>query len=338
MPVSRATARRSAILTLAAFTAFLTYIISPDVTLAQLTSNRNVAILPFICEPADSLLANLLQKRFLAGIRASAFLIVMDSDEIRQSLQETQVTDVLKSGHAMGEYAEETNSAFVIGGVVRREESGGLSVSIIVYGQDDSEIISVESGTYPDEVSALAGVESIARKLSHPRNLTPSDTSFFYSLFLPGSGQISRGRWEHAALSIGLLSAAIVYGLRTPAPDPYTIPEGHFREEWDQDTRIWSFYVGGTEVDWIEYDKAYKAALAHAGRASKQRRAVENRRRRAVGYIIGAWMFNLLDTLLISRRNVDGGPFFDQVESAIVADPQTLRLGIRFSIRLPFRN
>lgn len=321
---------------LVVFATLLIQIVGPDAALAQLTSDRNVAILPFISEPADSLLAHHLYQRFLAGIRPSAFLIVMDSDVIHQSLQETQASDVVRSGHAMSVYAERNNSAFVIGGVVRREASREIKISTVIYGKDDNKIISVESRTYPDEVSALAGVESLARELSHPRNLTPSDTSFFYSLLLPGSGQISRGEWGHAALSIGLLSAAIIYSLGIPDPDPYTIPQGYLRQEWDYVTRKWSFYVGGIEVDWIEYDKAYISAHARAGRAADQRRAVQSRKSRAVKYILGAWIFNLIDTLLISRREVDGKPFFDQVESAIKVYPQTSRLGIRFSIRLPF--
>lgn len=327
---------RCVFMALAAFMASLIQMGHPNVALAQLTSNRNVAVLPFVSNPADSTLAQHLYRRFMAQMRSGAFLKVMEADGIRQSLGETDVSDVLKSGHTMGEYAESTNSAFVIGGVIQREASGAVMVTIAVYGQDDSEILMMESRMYTDEASALTGIESLAKKISHPKNLTSYDTAFFYSLLMPGAGQISRGKWGHAALSVGLLSAAVMYGLSTPTPDHYVIPHGRYREEWDEAAYKWRFYVGGTEVNWIEYEIANDADRAHASRALNERRAAERRRERAVGFVIGAWIFNLIDTLLISRRNVEGKPFFDQVESAISVYPQTSQLGIGFTIRFYF--
>jgi len=146
-------------------------------------------------------------------------------------------------------------------------------------------------------------------------------------------GQLNQGEPLHAALSAGVVLAAILYGTTTPSPD-------QFRLDWDsyQAVQVWGtneyrFMIHETEVSEEEFYTRLSADRIRNIRAIDQRRAVEKRQKRAGYLLAGAYIFNLFDTLVLTRRKVNTGPFFMSLEA--VSDSGTeprlqVRLGIRF--------
>ena len=63
---------------------------------------------------------------------------------------------------------------------------------------------------------------------------------------------------------------------------------------------------------------------------------MEKRQKRASYFVAGAYLFNLIDTLVLTRRKVDTGPFFTRLSAVTDASPTgpspglQLQLGIRF--------
>ena len=72
-------------------------------------------------------------------------------------------------------------------------------------------------------------------------------------------------------------------------------------------------------------------------RALKQRQMVEKRRKRAGYFIAGAYLFNLIDTLALTRRKVETDPFFIQLESVVDPSRTGYHPGVRLTLGIRFR-
>lgn len=302
---------------------------------AQLTSSRKVTVLPFLSSPADSTLARQLYRDFLGSIQAARrnLMIPGESETIR-SLDREPIGSLVTSTGSLSSFSDRTGSAFVIGSALRRLPDGGVEVGTMVYGKEDQSLRAVEMRRFDDPDAAVRGVVALAEHIAHPRNLSPSDTPFFYSLLLPGAGQASLGRWDHAILSLGFVAGSVVYGLSTPDADLFAIDHNYYRERWDYAAQQYRYYLGQVEVTEEEFNAVFAVAQDHARRALSERRARAVRKRRATAMVAAAWVLNIADTLFLTRRRVDGRPFFTLTDSITgrTGPVPDLQLGLRFTL------
>ncbi len=206
----------------------------------------------------------------------------------------------------------------------------------MLFSREEQSIHAVESGRYADEEGVVAGITALARILTHPRNYAPADTAFFYSLILPGMGQLNQGEPLHAAVSAGVVLAALLYRATTPDPDQYRLNWEMYQAVLPWGANEYQFEISGIEVTEEEFYARLTPDRRRNIRALAQRRSVEKRLKRAGYLIAGAYLFNLVDTLALTRRKVETGPFFMRLEA--VSDGSRpgndlrmqLRLGIRF--------
>jgi hypothetical protein len=70
----------------------------------------------------------------------------------------------------------------------------------------------------------------MARQIARPRVLTPSDTPIFYSMIVPGIGQIMLERPLHGLFCAGLFTAAW-FSHRDPDPPLHPAMLGRYRKE-----------------------------------------------------------------------------------------------------------
>jgi len=297
----------------------------PRVGWAQTPTSQPVRVLPAFCAPADSGFAVLLQRRFVTGIRPSQFLHLLSLKEVTATVRADELRRTIGSVAGMREYSDLHPAGFLIGTVIGRDDEGNIALSTALYGYEEETLLAVRSQAFADTAQALARIHLLARELTHPRNFSLGDEAFFYSLILPGSGQAHLGKWAHAALSAGLVGVAVLYGVTTPEPDQYRLPDYYFKQVWEY-SEGWRFFVAGQEVSHDEYFDAYQVAVLHKDRAERQR---EDR------LTFLAWLFNLADTLLVSRPGVDGTPFFDLVASVQTRTPLEPESDIRFHLCIP---
>lgn len=303
-------------------------------TCGQLTSSSKVTVLPFLSGPADSTLADEVRTGFLLGLRPGLGLRIEATGA--QDLRGPHLKEMLASANALGDYSQDSGSAFLVGGVVHRTPDGGLEVASVVYGQDDQAIRAVVVQTIPQGSPGNAGNE-LGRRLSQPRYFSPADTPFFYSLLVPGAGQLSMGYPGHALAAVVMVAAPLAYGLATPDPDPFVIDFGYYVRRWNYITRDYDYYLGGDQVSESIYLEALGIAQDHARAAASERDAAKTRRRVATGLAVLGYVLNVADTLFLSRRRVDASPFFeilDRIELDWSASgPVTARAGLRIPIR-----
>jgi hypothetical protein len=299
---------------------------------AQLTSSRYIAVLPFQSSAADSTLAAELYRSFLAGVRPGSFLRLLPPESVDRAVGEGGVRGVLASAWTLQDYASRSGSAFIIGSVVSRTDEGGIELTSAVYAQDDGKVIRVSSQDYGSTGEALAGMDGFARRMSHPRNLTSTDTAFFYSVIVPGLGQLSQGKWKHALASVSLVGLAALYAVTTPDATIYTVPAGRFVIDWDSGLQRWIYTVGGVEYERETFYTVRYDEMRRAERSRRQQRDAETRRDRAKALLVGAWILNVFDTLYLAGRPVDTTRFF-QLVSELEPDQDG---PLRFSLRLHF--
>jgi hypothetical protein len=282
---------------------------------AQLTSSRTAAFLPFISAPRDSLLAREIFDRFLGAIRPSATVHRLTEEETVRSLRDRAISDVVNSPTDIARFAYDGGHAFVVAGLVERPSRGGLNLAALVYVQDDQSFRISETRWFSDEATARAGTPDLARTISHPRNFTPSDTAFFYSLIAPGAGQFSLGRWKHGLFFSGMAATSLVYMVTTPEPDRFEVSPEDFRRQYDWRDQSYHYFAFGREVTYAEYDAMFREAQVHSTRAREERRRAKVRRNRGTALLIGTWLVNIVDTLLLSQNEANTGPFFSLVQS-----------------------
>lgn len=252
---------------------FICIIALPLKAEGQITSGRLVAALPFTAKLQDRALAADLYNHFIAEIEyrlPQSGLLLRDG---RFSVEESRVARILSNPNALLAYATTSGALFIISGAVMQVFEGGILVSVVLYSVDDQRILANESQIYADADAAYAGVKRTALKFCNPSRLTPSDTAVFYSLIIPGLGQLVLNEPLHAAFCAGLVAAAAVSGY---GPYPYNAN----REELE--------------------------------------RIMAERRKKRISLLVLAWLVNLADTVILSKRKVaqvDARPFFSLIET-----------------------
>jgi hypothetical protein len=293
-----------------------------------------VSVLPFLSAPGDSALARELYAGFLNGLRTSPSLHYVTGVEMERQLFDNSVLDVVGTPSGISRFAGQSASTAVIGGVLQRPESGGVELALVVYIQDEQDFSAVENKWFPDEQTALAGSADLGRAVSHPKNLTSADTAFFYSMFLPGAGQISVGRWDHGLFFTGLTAAALFYRASAPKPDWFELKPNDFRSTWNWEDQRYHHFAFGKEVTWTEYEVMLADAQARNSEAKKSRAEAQSWKKRGTVILLGSWLLNIVDALLVSHRNPDTGRFFSLAESvSIEPRPDRITLQVTWPIR-----
>ena len=280
-----------------------------------------------------------LADRLTAGLRSAVRLTngqrLSTPEEIASQLGRSSVRTVLSSVSELFEFSELGGTPFIIGGRAQILDDGRIEVSVMLFSREEKAVHAVESAIFSDEEAAVAGISALTFELTHPRNYSPADTAFFYSLILPGMGQLNQGEPLHAALSAGAVLAAILYGTTTPRPDQYRLNWDSYQAVPVWGTDVYRFMIYDTEVSEEEFYTRLTADRIRNMRAIDQRRMVENRRKRTGYLLAGAYILNLFDTLILTRRKVDTGSFFTRLE--LVPDLASPNIDPRLQVRLVVR-
>ncbi|MFC1529871.1 hypothetical protein ACFL6R_04040, partial [Gemmatimonadota bacterium] len=185
----------------------------------QFTSSRVVVVLPLFAPPSDSLLPAELLESVLAVIQPA-----VSRRGVRVTLEGQNLSRRELAGHCsrpieMEAYAQRAGAAFLVSGGYTRQPTGDYQAALILFGVDDRTVIAAESRSFSSEAGIRAGIRDMARAISRPRVLTPSDTPIIYSMVIPGIGQLMVGKPLHAIVFGGLVVRAITKTPEVPRPE-----------------------------------------------------------------------------------------------------------------------
>ncbi len=219
---------------------------------AQLTSSRSVAVLPLVAASPDSALAADLDLRLIEAIRPPILRRGLLLELVGRDLQPRQIARMMSRTMQMADYARDVGAAFLLGGSVYRTTDGDLLLTLSLYGADDRKYIASDWRAIADDDSAAIILTDMAGRICRPRVLTPADTPIFYSIFLPGSGQIMMGQPIHGVFCAGLfVSAFFSHRDRDPPIRQALLPryrEEQKRKRLNQIVKAWLINVADTVV------------------------------------------------------------------------------------------
>ncbi|MFC1627641.1 hypothetical protein ACFL3H_00835 [Gemmatimonadota bacterium] len=302
---------------------------------AQVGSIEQVVVLPVSVPDGRNDLSDRLTDELRSGVRHSAFQRLSTPEEVAQQLDGRSAGSVMKSVSKLLEFSEFRGTAFIIAGVASVLDDGSIEVSILLFSRSEKAIHAIKSASFSDEDEAVTGIRTLAFELTHPKNFAPVDTAFFYSLIIPGMGQLNQGEPLHAAVSAGFVLAAILYGVATPSHNSFNLDWASYRADPIYGTDQYRFTIHDTDVSEEEFYRRLSADRQRNTRAYLQRIEVKQRRKRANIFLAGAYLFNLVDTMILTRRELDTGPFFMRLEA--VSDPALPYTDPRFQVRVGIR-
>ncbi len=197
----------------------LLLLITPSRISAQLTSSRTVAVLPIVASSSDSALSAHLYESLVTTMQPFVLRRGVQLTLTGQGMTRRELISSCSRPIEMDAYAQKVGAAFLVGGGVSQRPSGEYLVSLILYGVDDRTIIAAESHSFSNAYEVREGIVNMARAISRPRILTPSDTPIMYSMFIPGTGQLMMGKPLHAIVFAGLCVRAITREPDIPRPE-----------------------------------------------------------------------------------------------------------------------
>ncbi len=163
----------------------------------QFTSSRVVTVLPLIAPPSDSLLPIQLLESIVAVIQPAVSRRGVRVTLEGQDLSRRELLQHCARPIEMEAFAQKAGAAFLVGGGYTRQPTGEYQVSLILFGVDDRTIIAAESHSYSSEAGIRAGIIDMARAISRPRVLTPSDTPIIYSVkAITKAPHVPRPDWD----------------------------------------------------------------------------------------------------------------------------------------------
>ncbi|MFO7769170.1 MAG: hypothetical protein R6W82_09500 [bacterium] len=304
--------------------------------LAQTGVDRNVALLPFLSSTADSTFAAEYSAAFRSGIRRGNWLRLMEEEDGGGPEDLGSLRKTLRSPGSLREYLTTRSSSFLITGVMTREPGGRVEVSSIVYSREEGAVVGLEKRSYPDEEAAREDAPRLGSALSHPSRFVTGDTAFFYSMILPGAGQLSRGRPGWALVSAGLVVGSFVYRNSLPDGDPFRFDSSRFQDYREvRDGRFqYVFLVDGEEVTQEYYEQKVREDRAHSATAMLDRRRAAAKKGEASLFVLGAYVFNIMNTLFLSGREADDGQAFFSLIKSFEQTPSGLSARAGFQFRL----
>lgn len=296
---------------------------------------QHVLFLPFVAEESEQSLSEELYSGLLSSIHLPPGKVLVEQDRIDLLLAEQQPSEILASEAQIDAFATDTGAAIVIGGKVRKTETGQIEVSILVYSREDRQILNVENYIYEDEEGIRNGIEDIGSDLSRARNFSGADSSFFISLLIPGLGQLQKQEPLHALVSAGLVGGALIYGLSIPKADGFEFDRDNFVASPDYATTTYRHFIRGVEVTTEEFFSTVDEDWKHHLVSKAGRRAEKIRKKRATGLFITAYLINVADTLFLTRKKLDTSPFFLSLKAVPILEDSgaTHTLQIGFGLR-----
>jgi|GEM_PF-1051422 len=293
---------------------------------------EHILVLPPVTAGLDSQLIGDLHAALRTGTRVFPSQRLLDTVVTRERLGSRPVRRILSSRTELREFAESSGARFVIGSIFNGSPSGQVEVSLLLYSISEDEIREVQYGDWA-AAEAASGTRELARELTHPRYYSPSDTPFFYSLFVPGLGQFQQGAYAHAAVSSGLVLGALIYQSLIPRPDNFRLDWENYHVQRIADTNEYLYMIGSRVYPEEEFYEILSEARRHNIRAERERREAKISRRQASHLLVGAYIFNLLDTLVLTRRRIDTRSFFLNLEA--LPGPGTGGTGLQLRLRIP---
>ncbi len=175
---------------------------------AQMTSSRSVAVLPLVASSSDSALAAVLDQRLIETITPALQRRGLQLELVGQDRTPRQIARLITQPMDLQKFTRSHEAAFLIGGGLHRLPEGDLLATLILFCLDERKIIASEWQTFSTTEEAVAGIREMADQIARPRTLTPTDTPIFYSMVVPGMGQLMVEQPVHAIACAGLFTAA----------------------------------------------------------------------------------------------------------------------------------
>ncbi len=301
----------------------------------QIRQLKSVAVLPFSAESGTEALADEIFTYLCAHLKMSSGYILVSSEEVGQRLDREPVGHIIRSVQNLLDFTVQAGFDYIVAGHVERSGDGQVHLSLIVFGREEKEILNSITRSYVDEAQARGAMEELGRDLSRPRIYQPSDTAVLASMIVPGLGQFQKGRPVHGLISLGLVTGALVYWAGTPTADQFHFRGDKYSSVPDYGSGTFTYYIYSEPVSQEEYFLAKNEDYERGLRAAAERRAVQVRTKRAVGLFCAAYLFNLVDVVLLSGKTTGDEAFFLRVRSDSTPgrEPATsirLQFGVRF--------
>jgi len=110
-----------------------------------------------------------------------------------------------------------------------------------------------------------------------------------------------------------------------------------FRAESIAGTTDYRYYIRAQEVPAEEFFRTMEEEIEHDHRAGRQRQAAESRKRKVLRLAFASYFIMLVDTLWLSRKEVDVQPFSISLQAVPDVSNLTKHHGIGLRLCITFR-
>jgi hypothetical protein len=327
--------KRLPIMSLIVLVAGLT--IGPIPARAQFLAIEQVLLLPTVAEAPHEALAADMHAQLLREIVVPPGKTLLDRERVANLVAGRRISDMVADVASLGELASTSGAAFVVATILRERSGGGFELSGISFSREEREVINCVTLTFTSETDLRARLGEMSRELSKAANYSSTDSALFLSLILPGLGQILKEKPLHGLVSMGLFSGSLIYALTIPKADPFEFDRDKFTTQYNWDSQEYDYLVHGSNVGAEAYYEAADEDWEHHRQAAADRRLEEIRRKRATGLIVASYLFNMVDALVLTRKELDTRPFFIGLEAIPDPGPGPGSEMLRFQLRVTFR-
>ncbi len=304
---------------------------------AQQMTLQRIAFLPIVSDESIRDTAEAFQNILISGMRLPAGKALLEQSQIDGLTENRSVRQILSSTNEMERTASDAGAAYLIGGVLTQSDDGGYEFHLVIFDEDTRQIASVHNYSFVNAEALFNGAGEITAELARARNYTSADSAFFLSILIPGVGQLQKEEPIHALVSAGLMGFSILYAISTPKPDPFEFSREGLETPFNWATGEYDHTIGGIAVTAEVFYQVVDENWEHHLRARAERRAVKIRRKRASGLVAAAYLFNVVDSLLLARERPDSSPFFLSLEGVSGQSGRSGSAGLSMQLRISFR-
>jgi len=305
---------------------------------AQYLRIEEILVLPVLAESGDEALATEIHEALLSGISVPPGKHITERTRLETIMSDRRLSDVVEDASGLSELAGSTGVAFVVATVLRRPSGGGFELSSVSFSREEKEVLNCVAFRFASEAELRAGLDELAGELSKAGNYSSSDSALFLSLVVPGLGQVLKEKPLHGLLSVALFGGALAYALTIPRADRFTFDRDKYTTQFVWNEQQWHYLVYGSDVGAAAFFAAADEDWEHHLQAAAARRLEEVRRRRATGLVVAAYLFNLVDTLVLTSAELDTRPFFVGLEAIPDSGPFPGSPVLRIGFGLRFRD
>ncbi|MFC1559179.1 hypothetical protein ACFL39_01155 [Gemmatimonadota bacterium] len=309
---------------------------------AQSMTLQSVLFLPPVTDSSDDTAVSDLYNEIQQNLRLSGGRVLIDMDEVQRVIGDRNVSEIVESPNKMLEFTTNTDTDFLISWRLLESVNGQITVSILIFSRAEAGglgngILSTLTEAYPNITQAHAAAATLAREISRPVHFSSGDTALLLSMIMPGLGQLQKGESVHALVSFGLFAGAVFNALSIRKPDDFVFSATSYDPTWDTGLEDYRWYIRNQEVSKSEFFTTMNEDWVHHIRARGERGRVEVQKKRAVAFIAGTYLINLIDTLWLSRKQLDTRPFFLSVQPIQTTTRRTLSLAVNIHFLLSRR-